>query len=228
MYSKKKIFILIFLGFISSIILSNYYIIKYDKYRNDGYTHVMLKDETLSYWRIAAKIIEDVKRGENFFLSGEFNDSKHLPARLVAIYSLLSGYEIIDEWEPNIKIKLGGKLPFLIIQSLVYYLALVYLVLKISKIFPIKNCFYIVFFLAFEHTMVQYHSSFWSESFYFTLQILILGLLFNNSNKIFDNLFFKFFKSDSPIKKVLIFVFLLISKSSSLVLIPLSEINGPL
>ena len=38
----------------------------------------------------------------------------------------------------------------------------------------------------------------------------------------------KFFKSDSPIKKVLIFVFLLISKSSSFVLIPLSEINGPL
>ena len=148
----------------------------------------MLKDETLSYWKIAAKIIEDVKRGENFFLSGEFSDTKHLPARLVAIYSLLSGYEIIDEWEPNIKIKLGGKLPFLIIQSLVYYLALVYLVLKISKIFPIKNCFYIVFFLAFEHTMVQYHSSFWSESFYFTLQILILGLLLNNSHKTFDNL----------------------------------------
>ena len=38
---------------------------------------------------------------------------------------------------------------------------------------------------------------------------------------------FKFFKSDSPIKKVLIFVFLLISKSSSFVLIPLSEIKGP-
>ena len=38
----------------------------------------------------------------------------------------------------------------------------------------------------------------------------------------------KFFKSDSPIKKVLIFVFCAISKSSSFVLIPLSEINGPL
>ena len=188
MYSRKTIFIVIFLGFISSIVLSSYYIIKYDKYRDDGYTHVMLKDETLSYWRIAAKIIEDVKRGENFFLSGELSDTKYLPARLVAIYSLLSGYEIIDEWEPNIKIKLGGKLPFLIIQSLVYYLALVYLVLKISKIFPIENCFYIVFFLAFEHTMVQYHSSFWSESFYFTLQILILGLLLNNSHQTFDNL----------------------------------------
>jgi 4-amino-4-deoxy-L-arabinose transferase-like glycosyltransferase len=77
----------------------------------------------------------------------------------------------------------------LIIQSLAYYLALIYLALKIGKIFPIENCFYIVFFLAFEHTIFQYHSSFWTESFYLTLQILILGLLLNNSHKIIDNLF---------------------------------------
>ena len=188
-FTFKKILVLIFLGFIISAVLSNYYIIKYDKYRDNGYSHVMLKDETLLHWYQGAKIVKDVKKGKNFFLSGDVISSKPLPQRLVAIYSLLSGYEIIDEWEPNVKIKLGGKLPFLIIQSLVYYLALVYLALKIIKIFPIENCFYIVFFLAFEHTISQYHSSFWTESFYFTLQILILGLLFNNSYKIFENLF---------------------------------------
>ena len=146
-FTLKKIFVLIFLGWIFSIALSSYYIIKYDKYTDNGYTHVMLKDETLRIWNQGAKIVEDVKRGKNFFLSGDIVNTKPLPQRLVAIYSLLSGYEIIDEWEPNIKIKLGGKLPFLIAQSLVYYLALVYLVLKISKIFPIKNGNYIVFFI---------------------------------------------------------------------------------
>ena len=193
-FTLKKIFVLIFLGFISSIVLSNYYLVKYDKYLDNGNTHVMLKDETLRIWVEAAKIVEDVKNGKNFFLSGDVIYTKPLPERLVAIYSLLSGHEIIDEWRTDVsvtccKIKLGGKLPFLIIQSLVYYLALFYLALKISKIFPIENCFYIVLFLAFEHTIFQYHSSFWSESFYFTLQILILGLLFNNSYKISDNLF---------------------------------------
>jgi len=202
MYTRKKIFILIFLGFISSVVLSSYYIIKYDKYQDNGFIHVMLKDETLRIWREAAKIVEEVKKGENFFLAGDIVFTKPLPDRLVAIYSLVSGHEIVDEWGPkssdhsrlygwwypNLKLKLGGKLPFLIIQSLVYYLALIYLVSKISKIFPIKNCFYIVFFLAFEHTVFQYHSSFWSESFFFTLQILLLGLLLNNSHKTFDNL----------------------------------------
>jgi len=187
-FTLKKIFVLIFLGWIFSVALSSYYIIKYDKYTDDGYTHVMLKDETWRIWYKAAKIVEDVKKGKNFFLSGDVVNTKPLPQRLVAIYSLLSGHKISEEGTQD-KINLGGKLPFLIIQSLAYYLALVYLVLKISKIFPIENCFYIVFFLAFEHTIFQYHSSFWSESFYFTLQILILGLLFNNSYKISDNLF---------------------------------------
>jgi len=188
-FTLKKIFVLILLGLISSIALSSYYLVKWDKYTDNGYSHVMLKDETLYHWYQGAKIVEDVKVGKKFFSSGDIMFTKILPQKIVAIYSLLSGHEIIDQWEPNVKIKLGGKLPFLIIQSLVYYLALVYLTLKIIKIFPIENCFYIVFFLAFEHTIIQYHSSFWTESFYFTLQILILGLLLNNSHKIFDNLF---------------------------------------
>ena len=41
-------------------------------------------------------------------------------------------------------------------------------------------------------------------------------------------LLFKFFKSDSPIRKVLIEVLFESSNSSSFVFIPLSEINGPL
>ena len=114
-YTLKKIFVLIFLGLISSIVLSNYYIMKYDKYRDDGHTHVMFQDDIMRTWHEAAKIVEDVKNGKNFFLSGEAVYTKPLPQRLVAIYSLLSGHKIIDEWEPSIKIKLGGKLPFLII-----------------------------------------------------------------------------------------------------------------
>ena len=90
-FALKKIFILIFLGLISSIILSSYYIIKYDKYRDNGHSHVMLKDETLLHWHKGAKIVEDVKRGKNFFLSGDPIFAKPLPQRLVAIYSLLSG-----------------------------------------------------------------------------------------------------------------------------------------
>ena len=76
---------------------------------DNGFSHVILKDETLKIWHQAAKIVEDVKKGKNFFLSGDVVFTKPLPQRLVAIYSLLSGHEIIDEWEPNIKNKIRRK-----------------------------------------------------------------------------------------------------------------------
>ena len=115
MYSKKKIYALIFLSFVLSVALSSFYITKYDKYRSDGLHHLMIHDETLRIWTQGAKIVKDVKKGENFFLSGDVIFSKPLPERLVAIYSLFSGYkifddEIIDDYPT--KIKLGGKLPF--------------------------------------------------------------------------------------------------------------------
>ncbi len=53
-----------------------------------------------------------------------------------------------------------------------------------------------------------------------------MGLFIYKTEKI--EFFSKFFKSDSPIKKVFIDVLFFRSKSSSLVLIPLSEISGPL
>ena len=54
--------------------------------------------------------------------------------------------------------------------------------------------------------------------------MLKIGLFDYKTEKI--ELFSKFFKSDSPIKKVLIEVLSDNSNSSSFVLIPLSEING--
>ena len=59
-FTFKKILVLIFLGFIISTVLSNYYIIKYDKYIDNDYSHAMLKDETLLHWHQGAKIVKDV------------------------------------------------------------------------------------------------------------------------------------------------------------------------
>ena len=149
MFTKNKIYIIIFLGFISSILLSNYYVLKYDKFNHRG-NHILIKDETYYHWYYGAKIVEDIKKGKNIFLSGAIITTKPLQQRIVALYSLISGHEIMEEWKPVAKIKIGGKLPFLIIQSLIYYSVLVYLFLKIYKLFPIRNCFYVIFFLSFE------------------------------------------------------------------------------
>ena len=184
MQEKKKIsiYFLIFISLIFSSILSVYYINIYDVYNLDGVTHVMLKEETAYHWIYAAKIIEQIKSGVPFYIAGEEVFTKPLPQRLVALYSIITNFQIIEDWNTE-KITQGGKLPFLLIQSILYYSVIYLFYKKISKYFSPTIVFFIIAFLCFEPTIFQYHSSFWTESFYFSIQLLILILMLDDKGK---------------------------------------------
>lgn len=168
--------IIIIISFILSISLSLFYITSYDAYHLNGYSHIMLKEETYAHWYKAALIIEQIKNGTSFYLAGEQTFTKPLPQRLVALYSYIVNFNIIDNWENN-KISLGGKLPFLIIQSFIYYFSVFILYTQISRYFEEKINILIIAFLCLEPTIFQYHSSFWTESFYFSIQLLLLSVM---------------------------------------------------
>ncbi len=182
---KQKFFINLFIlfFFLCSILLSFFYLSKYDTYLLDGYTHNMLKEETGAHWFRAALILEQIKSGTSFFTAGGEMFTKPLPQRLVVIYSYLTGFEIIENWE-NLKISLGGKFLFLFTQSLLYYFSILLFYNQIKKFIDQKICLFIILFLCAEPTIFQYHSSFWTESIYFSIQLLILTtlLLQNESN----------------------------------------------
>ena len=84
---KKRIAInaVIIFSFIFSIILSIFYLSKYDSYQLDGITHIMLKEETYYHWFQAALIVEQIKNGTSFFTAGGEMFTKALPQRLVAL-----------------------------------------------------------------------------------------------------------------------------------------------
>jgi len=63
---------------------------------------------------------------------------------------------------------------------------------KIFSIFPLKNCFFIILFLALEPSIFQYHSSFWNESLFITFEILLLSLLLDWSRNISKNILIGF------------------------------------
>ena len=88
--------IIILLGFVLSAILSSYYVVKYDKYNENGYDHQLIKDETYYHWREGAKIAKNVRGGENFFLSGDITFTKPLHQRIIGLYALVTGYNIVD------------------------------------------------------------------------------------------------------------------------------------
>ncbi len=185
MFNKKILIIFVItLSCFLSISLSTFYIYNYDSYQLDGINHIMLKAETFYHWFSAANIIEQIKNGTPFYITGEEMFTKALPQRIVALYAYFTNFNIIEDWENN-KISLGGKLPFLIIQSLLYYFSIYFLYSQVSKYFNYTVSFFIIIFLCLEPTIFQYHSSFWTESIFFSLQIILLSIILkNDQNKI--------------------------------------------
>ena len=188
-------FIIIFFGLFLSILISLYYVSNYDYYKKNGYEHQLIKDETYYHWRQGDIIAKDVKNGKNFFLAGDVTFTKPLHQRIVALYSLITGYELTSKNDNDLihKVNLGGKLPFLIFQSLVYFFSLLYFSKKIIKEIPNNSFLYVILFLSLEPTILQYHSSFWTESFYFSLLLIIFGLTLEKKEGFVHNFFIGLF-----------------------------------
>ncbi len=184
MYSRSSIYLTIIIAFLASVLLSYHYISKYDRLENstnDNREYTMIKSSVSNHWVEAESILKDIKSGKNYFVSGREHYDEFLPSRLLVLYYYITGHEIYD-----------SKFPYLILKTLLYYLALLYFCKKLFSIFPLKNCFFIILFLAFELSIFQYHSSFWNESLFFTFEILFLSLLLDGSRDILKNILIGF------------------------------------
>ena len=174
-----KVFLIIILSLIASIALSFFYVSLYDAYQLDQSTNIMLKEETYAHWFGAAKIIEQLNDGVSFFIVGGELYTKPLPRIIVTLYSVITNHQIVDNLM-NHKIELGGKISFLICQAIFYYFSIFIFFTQISQLFNKTTVTFIIIFLCIEPTLFQYHSSFWTESIYFSIQLLILSMMLNN------------------------------------------------
>ena len=171
----KKILIILF-SLSASITLSFFYVTLYDAYQLDQTTNIMLKEETYAHWFQAAIIVEQLKNGVSFFITGGEHYTKPLPRMIVVLYSLITNHQIINDWQ-NYKIALGGKMSFLVCQAIFYYFSVYIFYIQASKLFNKRTVSFIIIFLCVEPTLFQYHSSFWTESIYFSIQLLILSMM---------------------------------------------------
>ena len=184
-----KLFIL--LSFFLSLIVTKYYLNNYDSFNEnlleaDGKTsHKMIKTDALRYLANGAQISEDLKNGKNFFTTGREHFTKYLPPRLAAAYYYFFDKELFNNIEKK-KINLGIHFPYLVIQCSIYYLSLFFLFFVISKKIERNICLPIIMFLALEPTLFQYHGTFWSESIFFSLQIILFALVLKDELKFHD------------------------------------------
>ena len=177
--NNKKIFLLIFFGFLLSVFQNNYNLKNYDKNILDvdgEYYHQMIKADARRYLSHGNEIKEQLKSGINFFETGREHFTKYLPARIAALYYYLTNNDLF-ETPAKKKINLDIHFGYLFFQSLFYFLSITILYLSANKTFNDKICFYLILFLCFEPTINQYHSSFWSESYLITIIVLLTSLV---------------------------------------------------
>tara|TARA_Y100000590_G_scaffold213372_1_gene241763 strand:+ start:26234 stop:27664 length:1431 start_codon:yes stop_codon:yes gene_type:complete len=175
--------VLVFLSLIISLIYANYNIKNFDKNvknDNDQSIHLMIKNDTFRYFSHGYVIKEQLKQKKDYFQTGGNNFTKYLYPRIIALYYLIFNYDLYENSEKNI-IKTGIHKNFLFIQVLFYYLSVFFLYLQLRKTIEYKFLFFSLLFLCIEPTILQYHGSFWSESIFFSFQILIMSLIINNN-----------------------------------------------
>lgn len=188
MFFKNKIYLSLLLGLFISTLISINYVSKYDTYEissDNLENHQMIKGPPGIYWQQAHKLKKDIKNNKNFFETGDEYRNPYLPSKILFIFSSLIDLELIDEFD-NIKID-KKKTFILIFQTIIYYLSVLFFYKEIKKEFDEKTSLYVVAFLAFEPTLLLFHSSFWSESIFFSIQLIFFTLIIKNSKNITIN-----------------------------------------
>jgi len=189
-YKKKildnKVFLIILIGIVISISYSFHNIKKFDII-DENKESPMIKGDLLLIWKEAESFKNDVKNNKSIFSSGAEHTRTYLPSKLLAIYSIVSDKKLFEDFDKQIVSK-DGKINYLIFQILLYYSCLFYFYKKYKEFFNSeKKSLIILIILAFEPTINQWHSSFWTESIFISLQIFFLGMIMSNSR---SNIFY--------------------------------------
>ena len=180
---SKFIFITIFISIFFSILYANFNIKNYDKNiinENGASTHLLIKNDALRYFSHGYEIKQQLKNNVDYFETGRANFTKYLYPRIIALYYLVFDYSLYEDIEKKI-ISIGIHKNFLYFQIIFYYLSVLFLYFQIRKNIDVKYLFFSIFFLCLEPTIVQYHASFWSESIFFSFQILIMGFILSKN-----------------------------------------------
>ena len=173
-------------------ISNNFYQIKlFDKYegsKKNPNKHLMINGDISDFWYEANLIDKEIQQGKNYLETGGEYRRPYLPSRTFYLFSYFFEKNLITD---SGKVFIGTeKVLILIFQSLFFYSVLFALYKSILKKIPRLNSQIIILFLACEPTIFQYHSSFWSESIFFSLQLIILIFIFKNHYSISNLLLF--------------------------------------
>jgi hypothetical protein len=188
----KNLRVIILLGCLISVLFSFYTINKFDKNYlsfEKKFDHYLIKGDIAHYFEQAKTYNKSLKE-KKFFTNYEYAQSYLHPKIISAIYYLTNTeIEINNRINSNFYLIFKNiKFIFLFLQTLVYYFSILFLSKCLeNKIHP-KILLILVIFLSFEPNLIQWNSSFFTESIFLSMLIISIGLLIKINNSIFKNL----------------------------------------
>ena len=181
-------YIIILIAILISIVWSNYNLKKFDniKINFDGkYYNQLLYADLNATWFTAKKFKKNLDNGRGFLSSIPEYERFLLPSIIVGYYYHLIDKEIYEETEDGqfvIKEK-NFKFGLIFFQILIYFTSLIFFSNELKKIINKNFHKCIIIFLALEPSILQWHSSLWSESIFVSLILILFTLILKKTDK---------------------------------------------
>ena len=190
---NNKFELIIFsLVFLISLLWSIYNVKNFDNNKKnfDGrlYNQIAYHD-IHSKWYIADEFRKDLKDGKSFFEALPLYEKYFLPSILLGTYYFLLQEEMFLETDFNQKVVRVDKykIYYLILQSFFFYLSLFIFSRQLKKKLNLFLYKTILLLLCFDPSILQWQSSFWTESIFLSLMLLAFSIILKKTNNIYLN-----------------------------------------
>lgn len=183
MNTKTGYLAILIFAFIISSILSIFWVLLFDNYNelSNFSQHAMIKGDLNGYFLNAKKLEEQISNGRNIFTANLEYTTSYLHPKLLYFFFNLFDIDFVEN--SSLKIIINYKKSFFLIsQSIFYFFSVFFFINELDKIFSKKVVYYTLLFLSFEISILTFHSSFFTESIFFSLQLISLTLMINKKN----------------------------------------------
>ena len=182
--NQLAVFEVLFISFLIWFLTCILYLHYFDRYEvttDDVENHAMIKSDPGKYWAETSNVVRQIQTGVNPMVTGNPDVAHILYKKCLAIYGLIGHMKF---FEKDGRVTVGGKFWFLLFQALLYYISLYFFYYSISKVMSSRIALISTGFLAIEPTILQFHTSFWTESLFISLEVFAIALFINPSRKI--------------------------------------------
>lgn len=183
---NKKNILLIFILVINLLLANIFFNTFKNKYftQNDFLFSSIYAEDVISYYFPNSEKIKNDLKTKSYFESGHEYTNSYLQPRVIYLFnSIINKNEDIINTK-NKKIELKNTDLFLYIQIFIYFISVLFLFSRLKKKNPkIKIFFYFSILLLGNPILIQWHFQLGTESLYFSMLLILLGLIISSNNK---------------------------------------------